>query len=248
MTKPDTIFNEAEQGLIRQALAQPADRAAQMLIKLAGAYWRQGEKRKFAEAFRRGFLERPYGDLTQLLPAPGRMTPAELRDIARTLAEHGVLYSPVLGSLAMAEAKLGHAEETRRLVDYSRFFHHATCPPPDGMSSDAFHDAVAAEIKSDLKFYDDPSSRAIRHGWRHDTVLRVDTPMLTRLRQMLQKEVDRYVAALPDDPSHPFLAAQPKRKRMGGWAVVSTADSHHISHIHPAAWVTGVYYISQPPV
>lgn len=244
----DPIFSDAEDALLRQAAGQKPDDAARFLRVLAKAFWKAGEKRKFAETFRRSYLEKPFATLERLAPDYPKVAAQDLRAMTAALVEHGVLYAPVIGNLAVAEAQLGNSDAVRRLIDYDRFLHCGVAALPAGADSDAFHDAVAAEIKSNLKFYDRPAGRAIRQGWRNNDVLRVETPALGALKKILQVEVDRYIAALPDDASHPFLAARPAQQRLDGWAVVSGPDSHHHPHVHSYAWITGVYYVTQPDI
>jgi len=211
---------------------------------------RAGQTAQFAECFKRSYALRPIGQLSRLLHASGnpRSAAVELHEIALTLLQHGVTYAPVLAALAITEAQLGHVNAVRRLIDFERFFHHGTCTPPAGMSTEDFYGMLVSEIKSDLKFYEKPDDGAIRHSWRRDNVLEAKTPALRALRRMMQAEVDRYIAALPDDPSHPFIAARPTRSSLIGWAVVSDADGYLVPHIHPDAWITGIYYVAQPEV
>lgn len=236
------FFTDSERTLLQQAGSRPPKQAAAALRQMAWAFWRAGDEGKFAETFRRAFVEKPAAKIREDIPA------AELRDIALALLRHGVLYAPVIALLAVAQAQLGNKEDVRRLVDFRRFLHRGFCAVPHGASAEDFNAALALEIKSDLTFYEAPRTRAIRRGWRNNAAMQLKTPALLALRQMLQAEVDRYTAALPDDSSHPFLAARPRQPQMSGWAVVSGAASHHQSHIHSHAWITGVYYVKQPEV
>ena len=47
---------------------------------------------------------------------------------------------------------------------------------------------------------------------------------------------------LSRDASHPFLAAPPINWTLSVWGVVMQGGGHQIPHIHPAAWLSGVYY------
>ena len=223
--------------------------AAQAFRQLAEAHWSAGDRAGFAEFFRRAYLlghkeipaEANSGDRTQ-------NEVRVLRDRATALIEHGVGYSRVIASLALAEAQLGNAEAVRHLVDYEKFFRHDTVAPPDGMGQQAFNAALAAEIKSDLRYYESPETRAIRNGWRMNGLHRDDCPMLQRLMALLRGHAERYIADLPWGAAHPFLAARPPRYEIDGWAVVSNAESFHQAHIHPDAWATGVYYVAEPEI
>jgi hypothetical protein len=48
------------------------------------------------------------------------------------------------------------------------------------------------------------------------------------------------------DPAHPFLAAPPERFTLTVWAVVLPTRGYQTAHIHPDAWLSGVYYAQVP--
>ena len=48
------------------------------------------------------------------------------------------------------------------------------------------------------------------------------------------------------DPAHPFLARRPSRLGLTAWAVVMERAGHQVPHIHPSAWLSGVYYVKLP--
>ena len=52
---------------------------------------------------------------------------------------------------------------------------------------------------------------------------------------------------MPIDPAHPFAAQRPARWRLSAWAVVMEGQGYQAPHIHPQAWLSGVYYASVPP-
>jgi hypothetical protein len=112
----------------------------------------------------------------------------------------------------------------------------------------ALNNALAAEIRSDLHFQEAPHGRAIRHAWRFDGLHRSQNAAVRSLLAALRRKVSDYIAVLPRDRAHPFVASAPRDFEIGGWAVVSGRESHHRAHLHPRAWATGVYYVVQPAV
>ena len=48
------------------------------------------------------------------------------------------------------------------------------------------------------------------------------------------------------DPAHPFLVQPPKKFTLTIWAVMLSAQGYQIAHIHPDAWLSGVYYAQVP--
>jgi putative 2-oxoglutarate-Fe(II)-dependent oxygenase superfamily protein len=220
-----------------------------MLFELADALAETGQHRESARVFRQAFVRRP---MTHPWPCGTewfveRSGAAAMRDRAHSLIEQGAIFSPVIAALAMAEALLGNQEAARRLVDYERFFQCRPVRTPDGFCESTFHLLLAAEIKSELKFYGQPKNRSIRQGWRNNGVTSSPLPASAAMTRMLRDSVDRYIAGLPDDPLHPFPASRPSCYVLEGWAVVSDGASRHESHIHPRAWLSGVYYVVRPP-
>jgi hypothetical protein len=133
-------------------------------------------------------------------------------------------------------------------MDYDRFLVRDRIEPPQGLSLAAFNAMLAAEIKSDLQFHDQPEPRAIRRAWRFERIRDEPTPAVRMLKDILKRHLAAYSARLPADSDHPFVKARPAETEISGWAVVSGSEGHHVSHVHPAAWVTGVYYVAQPDV
>ena len=58
----------------------------------------------------------------------------------------------------------------------------------------------------------------------------------------LRGALDDYVRALPDWPEHPFVSRRPSAWSLDLWCVVMERGGHQIPHIHPEAWLSGVYY------
>lgn len=227
--------------LARRAVAERPD-AAGAWFALSEALWRAGDEDGFAEAFRQGYLRGH-----ALSGALQNGEPEDRRARAHALLSRGVRFSRVIASLGIAEARLGNSAEVRRLIDYDRFFRTCTAEPPVGQSLEEFHGALRAAIRSDLRHYG-TVPRAIHSGSRADRLFKRPSEIRDQLLGILQPQIERYIAALPDDDSHPFIAARPHDYRIDGWAVVSGDETYHEPHVHGCAWLTGVYYVVQPEI
>lgn len=232
--------------LLQQEVADsPASASARYALSAALA--ETGDHAAAAEVFRSAFLLDPGGFSSWLRQPANRAAATASRDRAADLISRGAAFSYAIGWLAVAEARLGHVDAVKKLVDYESFF-RCTTFEQSGSSDFAFHSTLAAEIRSDLRYYEVPANRAIRRGWRHDRVLEAGLPGCQALRLMITESVRRYMAQIATGSSHPFLDACPRDFHLEGWAVVSDGKSHHLPHIHPRAWASGVYYVVQPPV
>jgi hypothetical protein len=136
-------------------------------------------------------------------------------------------------------------------VDYDRFCRWYPVTPPAAFDGIDFNAALSAEIKSDLTFYGDTDPKqhlATRRSWRNNNVLNDRSPACLALAAIVREAAERYVADLPDDPDHPFIASRPSSFVLDGWAIVSNGQSYLQPHLHPRAWLSAVYYVTQPAI
>jgi hypothetical protein len=241
------LHAQARIALLRQA-ARTQPQSVAVLYELAEALAEAGEATEAAVVFRRAYILQPGTCGTMLARSWASATNAEkLRDYARSLIDNGVAYSPVIAALAAAEAHLGNITAVQRLVDYDALFSSSIVDASDGCDRVSFCRTLAEEIKSDLKFFDAPPNRAVRHAWRH-RLTGSSLPASRAWFRAIRREVDRYIAELPQDSDHPFLTSRPANYVLSAWAVVSDGASHHLPHIHPWAWLSGVFYVVRPAV
>ena len=63
----------------------------------------------------------------------------------------------------------------------------------------------------------------------------------------MNNAVRHYMDELHDDPAHPFLAGRPDTWRLEAWGTITQqVSSGEDTHIHPDAWLSGVYYLRLP--
>lgn len=93
-----------------------------------------------------------------------------------------------------------------------------------------------------------PLEQTLRGGTQTtDDLFARDLPEIVAVRDIIRKGVERYIAALPDDPSHPFLARRSSGFAFSGsWSVRLSSGGHHSNHIHPQGWISAVYYVAVP--
>ena len=107
---------DAKIALLRQGLSMKPH-SPTIMLRLAEALAEKGETKEAAKIFRRAYLQKPF----LWFGRPGG-NPEDLRDEAAAMIEHGAIFSSTIAALAIGEARLGHADEVKRLVDYDRFF------------------------------------------------------------------------------------------------------------------------------
>jgi len=110
---------------------------------------------------------------------------------------------------------------------------------------DTVHEELAREIVSHPSLTFAPSSHATVEG-HHTGELRV-TPSdaMAALVAEIEPAVAAYVERL-SPAARALVAPRPARARLNMWAVVLRQQGHQRSHIHPEAWLSGVYYVRVP--
>lgn len=229
--------------LMRRAI-ELNPRSRKLMLAYADALAERGEYDEYARIFEFAYRMKSASHPMRYVSAPDART---LRNKAQGLIERGVNYSPVIAALALGSAMLGECATVKLLIDYRRLFSLVLAVRPKEFSDGDYFVALAAEVRSGLQFYDTPDN-AIHKAWRHNDILNADGPACRALATEIRAQVDRYIANLPPETSHPFLASRPEKFRIKAWAVVSGGESHHRPHIHPRAWASGVYYVICPEI
>ena len=109
--------------------------------------------------------------------------------------------------------------------------------------------ATSATLSGLHRTPEHPAEQSLRGGTQTRGLLfdKVD-PAITVLKQSIERSISTALAALPDDPAHPFL-----RRATGGfafagsWSVRLRSAGRHIRHIHPAGWLSSAAHIDLPP-
>jgi tetratricopeptide (TPR) repeat protein len=71
--------------------------------------------------------------------------------------------------------------------------------------------------------------------------------LVEKLRARIEETVCSFIADLPADENHPFLARRPGRFRYAGaWSSLLRDQGFHVNHLHPEGWVSSCYYVTVP--
>ncbi|WP_129136829.1 putative 2OG-Fe(II) oxygenase [Luteimonas sp. YGD11-2] len=74
-----------------------------------------------------------------------------------------------------------------------------------------------------------------------------DDPVIAAAEQALRGAVERWLAGLPHDATHPFLSRLRRSVRfVGSWSVRLRAAGHHASHVHDEGWLSSAFYVALP--
>ena len=157
--------------------------------------------------------------------------------------------SGVLAVKSVALRERDGPQAVRALVDYEALLKRVSPKAPAGFDSiAAFNKALSAHVRAHPSLTIAPASHATRAGKHSGELFAEPKGPMAAFETLLKTEVDAYISELPVSPDHPFAAAAPARFRLTAWAVVLEAGGHQVPHVHPSAWLSGVYYVELPRV
>lgn len=129
------------------------------------------------------------------------------------------------------------------LADYERLVMPIDIPEPPARAD------LAAALGALHLTQEHPADQSLRGGTQTRGILfdkRV--PAVRALADAIRAGVENRLAALPRDDAHPFLARNTGRVAFqGSWSVRLRGSGFHISHIHPAGWLSSAFYAALPP-
>ena len=131
--------------------------------------------------------------------------------------------------------RLGRAEEARETIGGQFVSVGALDFPED------FHARLRAEILANDTLRPDPRGKSTRGGRQTERLVRPGNIATPALCDAIREAVEDYAAALTGE--HPFVRGRPGSARLAIWAVVYGDAGTQESHRHPAAWLSGVFYV-----
>ncbi len=243
-------FEDAKQAYQRVLANEPGHAAA--ALNIAYAEQQLGRLEKAAAAFARTIeidpdFEKAYSNYADLKLQ--QHDPEAALAICDEFLNRHPGNTELLAMKAVVLWELGLALEARQLVDFDRLVLQIRIEPPSAHGSlEVFNEALARHVLSHPTLTFSPLSHATRKGRHSGELLSEPKGPIADLEQIIREAADNYRRALPGDKDHPFLANPPDQLDLSIWGVVMQAAGHQIPHIHPAAWLSGVYYPKVPEV
>ena len=157
-------------------------------------------------------------------------------------------HAGALSILVPALYAAGQAEEGDALQDWDLVReYHIDQLLPDASMVELNHN-LAEHVVGHPSLRHEPAGHATRKGSHTADLLHGHLGPMTLFQEALRAAVQDYLDGLPEDPEHPLNQGRPERWGLTAWSVVMDAQGHQLPHVHPAAWVSGVYYVQLPPV
>jgi hypothetical protein len=137
------------------------------------------------------------------------------------------------------------------LNDYNALVRGYDLAPPEGFSSmEDFNAELAAWLEGAHPGTREHLEQSLRGGSQTEGHLfSLGNPLITKLRTRIDEAVARYIAELPVNERHPFLARRSMRfGYVGAWSSRMQDRGFHVNHIHPQGWISSAYYVAVPKV
>lgn len=174
-------------------------------------------------------------------------------DLARACAERATQRDPrnqEAWSLLGTAWRLAGDPREDWLFGYDRLVGEIPIEPPPGHGDlPGFLQALDATLAGLHLASREPRAQSVRGGTQTPgRLFGRDDPLIRAAAGILQAAVEGWLAGLPDDPRHPFLARRQRGIRfVGSWSVRLRSAGHHADHIHDEGWLSSAFYVALPP-
>ena len=171
------------------------------------------------------------------------------RKTAETYLQNNPGDTHVLVTLSLVLEGLGERKKVRNLVDFDSFLRPTIIKTPNEFENlNDFNQALSDHLLAHPSLILSPPRNATRDGYHSGELFEEPMGPFSVFQHVLEKEIESYIASLPNDPSHPFIAGKPDNWWLNAWGIVLDGPGHQISHAHNTAWLSGVYYVQLPDV
>lgn len=136
------------------------------------------------------------------------------------------------------------------LAGYDRFVELMPVETPVGWPDmGSFLDALVEALDPLHQARTEPVRQSLRHGSQTPgRLFGRDDARIAGLEQALVRTIERWIARLPKDPTHPFLRrAQRSVAFSGSWSVKLWTSGRHANHFHNEGWMSSSFYVRLPP-
>lgn len=136
------------------------------------------------------------------------------------------------------------------LFDYERLVTMAEVEPPPGFAGmTEFLTMLMATLEPMHQARREPVQQSLRGGSQTPgRLFGRRNPAILATQVALLRAIERWLATLPADAGHPFLAQKSRSVRFSGsWSAKLWSSGFHSNHIHPEGWLSSAFYVHLPP-
>jgi uncharacterized protein (TIGR02466 family) len=156
----------------------------------------------------------------------------------------------LLSDKAIALTALGRHQEAAHLVDLERLLNVSAIVAPPGYESVVeLNAALMQHIRTHPSLDFNGISLSCHQGATSDELLVEPKGPVAQLEEAIQRAAKAFRAELPAKSSHPWIDNLPAQDHLelSAWVTRLRSQGYQHGHIHPSAWISGVYYLNLPP-
>lgn len=145
---------------------------------------------------------------------------------------------------AFAAEAVDQPDQVAAILNPTRWYSATQIEVPEG-----FNAGLAAELLAHKSLGAVHSTKATRGSgaWIHQLELH-GGPLAQQLLVMIRLAVEAYICDRHAFADQPNMARRPPCADLESWATEVHGDGFQAPHIHPAGWLSGVYYVTVPTV
>ncbi len=231
---------ERAEALYRRALRDDASSGAAR-TGLGRTLWQTGRSTEACREFERALQNAP-GSFDALLALVsfqlGTRRLAEAISTCDRFLRLAPNHSGALG-LRSEVGREGRDDRYSHLLDLDRWLKIQDLP-----ADTALHADLTTLLTAELRLTPAPPHHATQGGLHSGPLSSLEHPALARLEELIERELSEYAAAHANNA--PWALARPAAVALHTWGVVLGAEGFQLPHLHPDAWLSGVYYVAVP--
>jgi len=148
---------------------------------------------------------------------------------------------------ALAHIALGDEDEVQRFFDYPTVVMATRLRVPRGFADlGSFNAALATHAANHPTLMTAPASHSTYQGLHSGSLLVEPRGPVAPFEEAIESIVASYWRRVSQATHLPFAESRPRDVVLAMWCIVLERGAHQGPHIHPAAWLSGVYYPQIP--
>ncbi|HEY0922165.1 tetratricopeptide repeat protein [Rheinheimera pacifica] len=223
----------------------------QLLHALGTIYYKRGDTTQTEKLYSQALIQAPE-NVRYLLDTASILIKKEDYNSAAELLEKARLTQPdnqeVWAYLGLCWRLMNNPNH-HWLNDYSRFISIKKLPTPPGYDSfSTFWQELKTAVTQLHLTEHQPLDQSVRNGSQTIGYLFNSAEKVIQVyRELLTSHLQQYLAALPEDTTHPLLRRNTGSFRFSGaWSVKLKSDGFHTNHVHKDGWLSVCTYLNVP--
>lgn len=171
---------------------------------------------------------------------------------AEAAAARALMRDPAdqVGLAALGTAwRMQDSAREHELNRYDEFIRVIDLEPPQGYADmESFNRDLNAWLDTQHSDARENIDQSLRGGSQtQGNIFATGYVLIKAVRARIDEAVARFIAGLPRDARHPFLARRSEGFDFAGaWSSRLSDQGFHANHLHPGGWISSAYYVSLP--